>query len=372
MIGEERLRELAAFRGDPVVTSIYVNVDGRRFPRLSDAEPFLEGLLRDARARAAERGDDVVRAVEDAAEKIAARFGEGFDRTHIRGVAFFVAGDFFEVVEVPRPVRNQVALNQVPALRQLEYLVDEFERFLVVLVDRQHARLFRFEMGELVERTEIFDEVPRRVDATDEGGLAASHVQSHVDEVARRHFRHAADVTFHELQEWDADRVILGGPGAAVAEFESQLHPYVLDRVADRVSVPVRASEHDVREAALAVEAEVERRNEAEIVERLKDARGARDGGVTGLADTLRAVYEKRVATLVVSNDYDEPGWRCTECDYLDVKGSTCPMCEASMERIEDVVGEAIDAALLAQSDVEICENVDLDVVGRIGAFLRY
>ncbi len=372
MIGEARLRELAAFRGDPVVTSLYVNVDGRRFPRLSDVEPFLEGLLRDARARAAERGDDVVKAVDVAADRIMARFREGFDRTRTRGLTFFASGDFFEVIEVPRPVRNQVALNQVPALRQLEYLIDEFERFLVVLVDRQHARLFRFEMGELVERTEIFDEVPRRVDATDEGGLAASHVQRHVDEVARRHFRHAADATFHELQEWNADRVILGGPDEAIAEFESQLHAYVQERVADRISVPVRATEHDVREAALAVEAEVERRAEAEIVERLKDAQGASDGGVTGLAGTLRAVYDKRVATLVVSHDYEEPGWRCTECDFLDVRGSTCPMCEASMERVEDVVGEAIDAALLAQSEVEICENVDLDVVGRIGALLRY
>jgi hypothetical protein len=43
------------------------------------------------------------------------------------------------------------------------------------------------------------------------------------------------------------------------------------------------------------------------------------------------------------------------------------------MEQIEDVVEEAIDEALSQSCRVEICAgNADLDVLGRIGALLRY
>ncbi len=371
MITEEHLRELASFRGDPAVISLYLDVDGSRFPKLADVDPHLDDLVRRAVRLAEERGIERSRIDEDL-EKVRSWIFRGFDRSRVRGLAFFVCGDLFEVVEVPRPVRNQVVLNQAPALRQLEFVLDEFQRFMVVLVDRQRARLFHFELGELVERSEVFDPVPARVDATDEGGRAASHVQRHTDELARRHLRHAAEVTFHELERSHADRVILGGPDEARSEFEDLLHSYVRERVVDRVSVSLQASESEIKQAALEVELEVERRHEAEVVEALKEAVGAEQRGVAGLHDTLRAIYERRVDLLVVSHGYEEQGWHCTRCDFLAVRGKECPMCQGEMERVDDVVGEAIDVALAGGSRVEICENADLDVLGRVGALLRF
>ena len=43
------------------------------------------------------------------------------------------------------------------------------------------------------------------------------------------------------------------------------------------------------------------------------------------------------------------------------------------MTVVDDVIEEAIEEALAQSCDVEICEgNADLDVLGRIGALLRY
>jgi hypothetical protein len=43
------------------------------------------------------------------------------------------------------------------------------------------------------------------------------------------------------------------------------------------------------------------------------------------------------------------------------------------MEELDDVVEEAIDEALSQSCRVEICVgNADLDVLGRVGALLRY
>jgi peptide chain release factor subunit 1 len=121
------------------------------------------------------------------------------------------------------------------------------------------------------------------------------------------------------------------------------------------------------------VEADVERRKEAEVVARLRDAVGARNRGVAGLDDTLRALVERRVETLLVSSGYTTPGWRCIGCSYVGRIGRRCPVCEQEMLAVDDVIEEAVEEALTQSCEVEICVgNADLDVLGGIGALLRY
>ena len=101
----------------------------------------------------------------------------------------------------------------------------------------------------------------------------------------------------------------------------------------------------------------------------------ARGGGraITGLAPVLEASSQRRVAHLVVSAGYVEGGWRCGTCMRLAEVGPTCPTCGEAMTAEDNVVAEAVDAAILSGSRVDIClGNADLDVLGRIGAFLRY
>ena len=372
MISEARVRSLAGYQGSPVVTSCYLDVDGRRFPRHVDYETRLDHLVRQAKERASGLGPQAARSIEADLDRIAAWVGGGFERSRVRGLAFFscAADDFFEVVESPRPVRNEVVLNQTPHVRQLQSLLDEYERFLVVLVDRQRARLFRFELGELEEQTEVFDAVPRR---HDQGGRSAKNIQRHTDELAHRHLKHAAEVIFEAVQGRPVDHLVLGGPQEVVREFETLLHPYLRERVAARLSVMVTASPEEVRHAALEVECEVERRLEATLVSRLRDGVGSGNSGVAGLETTLRALVERRVDVLLVSDGFESPGWRCPSCRFIAVMGRGCPVCGASMELVDDVVEHAVEEALTNNTRVQIVrENADLDVLGRIGALLRF
>lgn len=373
MISDDRIRTLAAYRGSPVVTSCYLDVDGRRLPRHVDYEVQLEHLVRQARERAAGLGSAASRSVESDLERISAWVRAGFDRSRVRGLAFFAcsADGFLEVVEAPLPVRNEIVLDQSPHVRQLEALAQKYERFAVVLVDRQRTRLFRFELGELTEHTELFDAVPRR---HDQGGRSASNIQRHTDELAHKHLKHAAEVTFEEVQQNAIDHLILGGTHEVVTEFEALLHSYLRDRVVARLAgVMVTASPEEVRHAALEVESEVERKQEAALVSRLRDGVGSGNGGVAGLESTLRALVERRVDTLLVSDGYEAPGWRCPSCRFMGTIGRGCPVCGASMELVPDVVDQALDEALANKCRVEIVrDNADLDVLGRIGALLRF
>ncbi|MGH9004978.1 MAG: Vms1/Ankzf1 family peptidyl-tRNA hydrolase, partial [Acidimicrobiia bacterium] len=289
MISDDRIRSLAAHRGSPVVTSCYLDVDGRRHPRHVDYEHQLDHLLRHARERAGELEPAAVASVEADLGRISTWVKGGFDRSRVRGLAFFCcsAEGFFEVVESPLAVRNEIVLNATPHVRQLEALAQAYDRFAVVLVDRQRARLFHFEQGELSECTEVFDAVPRRHDS---GGRSAANIQRHTDELAHKHLKHAAEVTFEEMGRHPVDHLIVGGPHEVVTEFEGLLHPYLKERVAARLSIMVTAAPEEVRQAALHVEDELARAAEEAMVDRLRNQVGSGHAGVAGLESTLRAL----------------------------------------------------------------------------------
>lgn len=372
MITMDRVRTLAAHQGASVVTSCYLDVDGRRYPRPLDYETQLDALIREARKRAKGLGREQERSVSDDLKRIESWVRGGFDRSGVRGLAFFAcaADGLFEVIPLPHPARNHLALNHSPHVRQLEAMLDEHERFALVLVDRERARLFRFQLGVLTEQTEFFDKVPR---GQDQGELSAQSVQRHTDELVHRHLKHVADVVFESCQASAVDRVSLGGPLEIVTEFQEILHPYVRGLLGPRVSVSVGSSVRDIRQAAMEAEYEAEREGERRIMEKFRDALGSGNGGVAGLEPTLAALAERRVDVLLVSDGYEAPGWRCLSCRYVAAKGRECPLCSASMELVDDVIEEAVEDALANRCKVEVVMgNADLDVLGRVGALLRF
>lgn len=366
---EDVLRRLAGFKGeDAKVVSLYLDVDGRRFVRPKDYELHLDALLK----KAGERSNSRAAADEDLS-RVAAHVKAGIDRSHTRGLAIFscLAHGLWEVIELPVPVRNQVVVNSSPHIRQLEGVRDENERFGVLLADKQRARMFVFELGRLVDKNELFDQLPRHED--DRGDWDKDHVRDHSAQLAHLHLRRAAQVAFAAYQAQPFDHLVIGAPDEIAHELERELHSYLKARIAARVNVAVNASEAAIRQAALEVEAEVERAKEAELVERLRHAVGSGSGGVAGLPAVLSALVERRVDTLVLSDGYEAPGWRCRACGYIGTKGPRCPVCPAAMERLDDVVEEAVEEARIQSCRVEVVfDNADLDVLGRIGALLRF
>ena len=145
------------------------------------------------------------------------------------------------------------------------------------------------------------------------------------------------------------------------------------ERLSGRLTVPVTANHGEVLAAAEAVEAAVERRRQAKLVDRLRMAVAAGRRGTAGLAEVVDALNEHRVDLLLVSKGFAAPGWRCLGCDRLAAIGRRCRGCGDDMLEVDDVVEDVVEEALAQSCQVEICAgNADLDVMGRIGAMLRY
>ncbi|MEW6154746.1 MAG: hypothetical protein AB1673_12250 [Actinomycetota bacterium] len=375
-ISEGSVRELAGFTaGAAPVTSLYLDVDGRRFVRSQDLLPHLDALVRAAKAKAGDNG--LSRAAQQSVEADLARMAEhvrgGLRRSHTRGLALFscTAEGLWKVFELPNPVRNRVVVNHTPYVRELEGALARGQRFAVLLADRQRARLFLFELGALVEKTEMEDPLPRHDD--DGGELTRDQLAGQAAAAAHRHLRRAAGVAFSVFRSQGFDHMVIGAPDEIANALERELHPYLQERIAARLSIAVGASDEEICDAALAVEADVERGREAALVARLRDAVGRGRSGAAGIEGVLEAVVARRVDTLLVSDTFEAPGWRCRSCSFLAGRGPKCPVCESTMDKVEDVVEEAVEDALAQSCRVVVCTaNADLDVLGGIGALLRY
>ena len=371
LLTEDAVRSLASYRAEAPVTTCYLDVDGRTFPSHGAVQREYESLVRRSRARM--NGNGSHPSVEEDLRRIE-RHVKGFDRSGAKGLAIFSCSSagFWEVHELPLRVTSQLVVHHGPYVRQLEGVVDELERFGVLLVDKQRARMFVYELGVLVDHSEVLDEIQRG--SGDDRGAHLKTRQSHQEaELVQAHARHAAELAFAVFQKHGFDRLLLGGTPEVVAEVERIAHPYLRERLADRVNVTVGASDDQIRKAAHEAEERSERTNEARLVAQLREEAGAKARGVTGLAATIAALNERRVECLLVSHGYEAEGWRCASCLVLATIGRTCPACGKEMTLLGDVVEEVVEEALAQHCRVELCVgNADLDVAGRIGALLRY
>jgi len=369
VISEARVRQLASIRADGApITSCYVDVDGRRLVRHQDVEHELDVLLRAARQRASGQ-----RSVEDDLRRIEAYVKGGIDRTSTRGLAIFACSaiGLWEVVELRTSVRSSVIINHAPAVGQLESTLQEHEPIGVLLADKQRAQLYVFEQGELLDRSELLDELPRDYDRR--GERERGTPEHHRAELAHQHLRNAAQAAFELWQARGFHHLAIGASDSIASELEQELHPYLRERLCGRVALGVGATPVEILAAAEAVEATVERARDAALVARLKEAVATGGRGVAGLGETLAALAQRRVERLVVSKGFAEEGWRSPDTGALAVVGPNHPDTGSPMVRVEDVVEDAIEEALTQGVPVTICVgDADLDVLGRIGALLRY
>ena len=367
---EATVRSLAGFTAERApITTCYLDVDGRRHPRHVDVERRAELLLRTARARL--NGAAADPSVETDLRRIADWIRAGFDRSRTRGLAVFAcaAHDLFEVVPLPVPVHDRVVVNHVPALGQLESVLQDHEPIGVLLADRQRARMLVFELGELTERSELFERTP----AGDPGHQDRGDLNAAIEAATATHLRHAASVAWRAWQERHFAHLAIGAPDAVAGSLESLLHPYQRERVCGRMPVEVGAGLAEIRAAALDVEHAVDRAREAALVDRLRAAVASGARGVAGLGPVLSALNERRVERLLLSEGYEEEGWRCPDSGALAEVGPTSPVTGGRMDKVLDVVEDAIELALNQGCKVDVCVgNADLDVLGRIGALLRY
>ena len=292
------------------------------------------------------------------------------------GLALFASSSpaFFYAQDLPRAVVEQMAWDDAPLLEPLVAILNEEGRAAVVLFDAGHARIYLMSSGEVEERRTLEGDVPAKQRT---GGWAALR-QSRIARRREDHLLRLAHQTVAELLLLAAshpfDRLVLGGPPEALAVLKASLPTTLRRRMVGRVSIPLHATEHEVVEAARRVLDADQRYEETQLVDELLDA-DATFRVALGLEETLGALSEGRVQTLLIDQDFPGEGGQCVACGRLTVQPGSCPICGSAVSPVLDLGDRAVRLALEQDATVRTVSGEAaalLETHGGIGAWVRY
>ena len=363
MIREQDLQELAELvTDDAPLLSLYLHLD--RHTRSNDEHKL---ALRRLLAEAAEQG-----AAPADIERLERFFETEFDRQG-RSVACFScqAHKIWRVFSLLVPVQNAVYVGRRPYVKPLSDVLDNYECFAVIMVDREGARVLTYRLGALADTAGTLGEEVKR---HRQGGLAAQKLQRHEDQEARNNLRDAAGWATEYLAQHGVTRVVISGTDENLAAFKTLMPRQLADKVVGAVSLDVNATPAETWERAFEVAQASQKQQEADLLEQVITLAHKGGAGALGLENTLAALQQGRVHQLLIDPALRKPGAQCSHCRAIVVEPTeACPYCGGKLLPSADVVNLAVHAAMDAGVKVSALEpNARLDEVGQIAAVLRY
>jgi peptide chain release factor subunit 1 len=371
MFTEQDLDELVAFRSDgSSVLSLYLNVDPTE--RMAEKHKLtLRSMLKQVADEA--EAEDI--------EAVERYFDFEYDWQG-KGVAVFSCQeeDFWRSYSLAVPVHNYTYVAHRPYIKPLTDVLDAYGRYGVILVDREGARMFVFNLGELEDATGLLGEEVRRTKHGGASGVAGMRggmtprSARREEAIVLRNLKDVAEAAQAFCDHHGCTRLVLGGTEANVSQFRDLLSKPMQDKVIGTFTIDFGAPDAEVQAKSMELIEEVAQEREIDLVEAMVAGWKRGSGGTAGTADTLAALQEHRVATLLIAAGYEVSGYRCQSCRYLMLtEHAECPLCGGEIEEVEDLVDTMTHRALEQDVDVEIVRgNEKLEDAGSIGAILRY
>jgi peptide chain release factor subunit 1 len=362
MITESELQELIDFQGDDMpVLSVFLNVDPSRRSK-EKYKLALRKLLKDVSDRA------------DPAD--IERVKKYFDLEYNwqgKGVALFscAALELWRTYSLAVPVEDGAFIQSRPYVKPLTGLMARYATYGVILVDKEGARLFSINLGEIESGSDLLGEETKR---HKQGGWASSRYQRRDDEQAQHNLRASAELAASFFQPARHKRLLIGGTPETAAQFKPLLPKALRDLVVATIPIDMTAPDLEVLARSMEIVEEVEIAEDKKLVEQAVTLAAKGEAGATGLDDTLTAVQEERVHVLLVDRDFHAPGYRCQGCGYATTAQlEKCVYCGGAFVPVEDVVEFVVGRVVESGGRVEFVHDAPrLKEAGGIGAILRY
>lgn len=372
MLSRQDLARLGALRSDEGIVSVYLSID----PHLMYDRGHPAAEFKGAAKRLIQRTQDSRwLAVLEREKGRILDFLEGW-QPRGRGLVIFSSSPagIWEVLNLGVPVPSFVDVDATTHTGILAQVLDEYPRFVVALVEADKARIYVAEQGSHQRQAEIASEVPGW---HDQGGWSQARFQRHIEFHTAGHLKRVAEELERLYHRRPFKRLALGGTETTVHELQRLLPQDLARRPVGAFPVNFK---HESDEEALArarrLLVEDERRAERELVSRIVDAAHSGGHGAVGFDDTIAAVREGRVRTLVVAQGVTREGSACTRCDYFAARPlQRCPLCGGPAEPAPDIVERTIERAYLSGAEVNVVLGEAREWLlarGGLGAVLRY
>ncbi len=278
----------------------------------------------------------------------------------------------WELFQLQVPSVSIARFAERPAVSQLASVLDEQERYGVLILDKERARILSVYLGA------VEDEVTRRSGysgRTAAGGWSQARYERRREGQLHTHVMKAIDTLAREQRQRGFDRILIGGPDEAQAALVGALPRGLRARVSGTFSCELSASDQTVLKRTRKLMEAAERSGEDMVVAHLLTA--AKSGGLAtlGWEETMPALLEGRVHKLVLVDRLRKHGRSCPGGHVTAGRVRVCPRCQEPVGASRDLTEAAVGAALDTQASVEMVRGPaaqHLRLEGGIGAILRY
>lgn len=324
--------------------SIYAQVDPSLFEnqgRTPGWRIWLKNSLRDLKAA---HQDPPVAELIARAEQFFATL-----RPECKAVAAFFTPGAEEVLRLQVPIVQSECRFGRPAVASLLWLLDEYEPYVVALVDSEKVRFFVAKLGRAGLGGTRYNEVreydfrPKYLPATSrgeggytQGGNNRDAYEATIDDHTRRFYRQVAEQCGNLLEESGAKRILLGGIELSARAVEGLMHDTVRKAVIGFVPTPLHLSDQATWDHLMPHALEHERAHECALVDEVVDLAKAGGRGALGIATVLGCLKNKQVELLLVPWPLAEP----------ELQVNLPEMAMAAGARIELVAGAAAERVL--------------------------
>jgi hypothetical protein len=258
---------------------------------------------------------DALREIKDGDDvwpDIRARVESYFDeyQPNSKSLALFAGPSFQHVYELPVSVENQAAFG-TPPVAPLLWVMDEYERYLVVMVDQQHARFFTAYLGEIGFQQELKLELdtddwreksgsqPSSATPSLGRGNSQDEFEDRVEENIRHFYRDVIEQISKLVDVQGIRRLIIGGSEQSAHALRDLLPEPLANIVVDVLPIPRRSTTQEIMGRVQPRALEYERAQEMELVNQVIDLAKAGGRGALGYPAVNEALDMQRVELLV-------------------------------------------------------------------------
>jgi hypothetical protein len=309
MLSWRELRELGRNLDDQRVLSVYIDAADTA-PGVEAWRGVLAGSLRTLRASVADSAHDERAELDRCTALLEARLDSVRDLTPASGwVAFITADGVQHATWLPASVPTQAWWGLGPRVAPYARALAEYRPVLVAIVSTRQGRIYRFERGRLahVDTVPVEAELRGRVlhHSSGPGGRGQTGAEAAHRSLQENLARMTRSVVERVVREAGDDGwIVIGGGPKATAIAARALPPNVASRAVIAEALPARASTATIRAEAARCAAVLREARDRARVQIVAEAWGADERGTMGLVPTLRALAERSVEELLVSEHF--------------------------------------------------------------------
>ncbi len=307
------LQEVKVILDSEETLSLYLNVNNAVPENQADTPAWrieLKNALQRLEADVTQNQREVWTAVKNRVENYFEMY-----KPQSKGLVLFVTSDAEQVYELPVSVENEAAFGK-PLVAPLIWQMDEYEPYLVVMVDQEEAHFYHSYLGQTdfeeameidLEEYDFGQKTLMPATSAVMGGhpLTQGSHRDEFDDTLNEHrarfYRDVVETTAKLISAEHVQRIILGGSERSAHAVHNEMDDQLRKQVVMVKSIPMRYTPTEIFAQIQEESLDYERERELKLVNEVVDFAKSRGRGALGHEAVEQALTMQQVELLVMS-----------------------------------------------------------------------